>query len=108
MKNRLRHIAYSWIVLICFTVGQITAFSHQHLADLKSRPVTAKHNASGQTVKEKCYVCDTMHHISMAIFTDVAPVLYTTKADTQYTRQYDYKGIALILSAGRSPPVALI
>jgi hypothetical protein len=108
MKNRLRHIVYSWIVLICFAVGQVTAFSHQHLSDFKLRPVTAKHDAAGQTVKEKCYVCDAMHHISMAIFTDAAPALHVTDADTQYTRQHNYQGIALILSADRGPPVALI
>jgi hypothetical protein len=108
MKNRLRHIAYSWIVLICFALGQITAFSHQHLADFKLRPVAVKHDTSGQTVKEKCYVCDAMHHTDMAIFADAAPLLLVAEADTRYTRQHDYKGIALILSADRGPPVILI
>jgi hypothetical protein len=108
MKDRLRHITYSWVVLICFAVGQVTAFSHQHLTDIKSRTATAKHDTSGQTVKEKCYVCDTMHHTSMAIFTDAVPALHFTIIDTQYKRQHDYKGIALILSADRGPPVVLI
>ncbi|MBW4890059.1 hypothetical protein KXQ82_10045 [Mucilaginibacter sp. HMF5004] len=106
MKNRLRHITYSWIVLICFAVGQVTAFSHQHLAVIKSHSSLSKQTTSGQTVKEKCYVCDAMHHTSMAVFTDVTPIIYVTTVDTQYTREHDYKGIALILSADRGPPVA--
>ena len=106
MRNRLCHIVYSRIVLICFAIGQITAFSHQHLSDFKSQNHLTKHSTTGQTVKEKCYVCDAMHHTNMAIFTDAKPALYVTVIDTQYKRQHDYKGIALILSADRGPPVA--
>ncbi len=104
MKTRLRHIVYSRIVLICFALGQIIAFSHQHIVEAKSASHLTKQSATGQTVTEKCYVCDAMHHTNMAIFSDTAPLLHVTIIDTQYTRQHDYKGIALILSADRGPP----
>src|SRR5476651_2179882 len=104
MKNRSRHIIYARIVLICFLVGQIIAFSHQHKADLASHSSLTKNATSGQTVKEKCYVCDTMHHTYMAIFTNAVPQVHVITIDTPYSREHDYKGIALILSAGRSPP----
>jgi hypothetical protein len=103
MNNRLRHIAYAWIVLICFAVGQIAAFTHQH-------PVVkislSKNTSSGQTLKEKCYVCDAMHHTYMAVFAQATPSVFSTVIHTPYDRQHDYVGIALILSAGRSPPQA--
>lgn len=103
MKSRLRHIAFAWIVLTCFAVGQFAGYAHQHPV---AKITSAKNTTTGQTLKEKCYLCDAMQHTHMAIFTDAIPAIFTTIADTQYKRQHDYRGIALILSAGRSPPQA--
>lgn len=107
MKSRLRHIAYAWVVLICFAAGQITAFSHQHTTSAKpAASVSAKNAIPTPTVKEKCYVCDAMHHTHMVIFSNHFPSVKVSVVDTRYTFVYHYQGIALILSAGRSPPQA--
>lgn len=80
-------------------------YSHQHFHSFKT-PVqhTVKAQQPVQTVTDKCNICDMMHHTHMAIFGNATVSPLVTICDTHYTRQHDYKGIALILSAGRSPP----
>jgi len=63
-------------------------------------------NQSKQTVTETCRLCDAMHHNTMAIdhsvfFAPVVTTSYFYKAVNHY-----FISIALILSAGRSPPMA--
>jgi len=105
LKNYTRHIAFAWIVLACFVTGQLMAVVHQHLPG-PQRAYQVSKNQPQQTVAEKCYVCDMMHHTQMALFTDAPVVPHYTISDTQYKCQHDYVGIGLILSAGRSPPLA--
>ena len=82
------------------------AVLHQHVPGYTERVSQTSNKAPQQTVTEKCYVCDMMHHTQMAIFTDAVVAANVVVCDTQYKRQHDYIGIALILSAGRSPPRA--
>jgi len=84
------------------------AVVHQHLPGYSQQFYqTTKQSPHQQTVTEKCYVCDMMHHTQMALFTDAPIFEHYTVTDTQYKRDHDYIGIALILSAGRSPPAIL-
>ncbi|OCX50278.1 hypothetical protein BEL04_23505 [Mucilaginibacter sp. PPCGB 2223] len=106
MKSYKRHITFAWIVLICFVTGQITAIVHQHVPGYTQRVYHVAKQFPQQTVAEKCYVCDMMHHTPMALFTDLPLIPDYTVSDTQYKCEHDYIGIALILSAGRSPPLA--
>jgi hypothetical protein len=82
-------------------------YSHQHFAHVK---VTAARSIKRlqpvQTVTDKCDICDMMNHTHMAIFYNGAISPLVTICNTHYTRQHNYKGIALILAAGRAPPIA--
>lgn len=102
MKKGKRHIFYAFTLLICFAAGQWAIYGHQH----KTFPGLTKAPAHGQVLTEKCQLCDAMHHNSMvqhttAVFT---PVVVTTHFYKQ--GDYDFVSIALILSAGRSPPLS--
>jgi len=79
---------------------------HKHVPDYSERIYQTSKHTTQHTVTEKCYVCDAMHHTQMALFSDVPSIPHYTTSDTQYKCQHDYVGIALILSAGRSPPRA--
>jgi hypothetical protein len=77
---------------------------HHHLPGYTQHVYHLSKQYPSQTVTEKCDVCDMMHHTQMALFTHSVAIPYYTVCDTQYKRQHHYIGIALILSAGRSPP----
>lgn len=107
MKKNKNHIRLAWVVLICFIAGQTMVYSHQHLSKLKASVASlVKVPQPVQTVTDTCSICDMMHHTQMAIFSSVAINPLVTICETLYINQHDYKGIALILSAGRSPPTA--
>jgi hypothetical protein len=63
-------------------------------------------NQPKQTVTENCRLCDAMHHNTMAVNTPVffAPVV--TASYFYKVVDHDFISVALILSAGRSPPMA--
>jgi hypothetical protein len=104
LREHQKTIFVTWVLLFCFLAGQLMAFSHQHKGS--SRSYTYK-NSGVTIVKEKCNVCDMMHHTHMMIHQiTLQPVFYVLSA-TLYNRVHNYKGISLILSAGRSPPVSL-
>ena len=105
MKKQKNHIRLAWIILICFVAGQTVVFSHQHYTHaVKLSASTVKVPQPVQTISETCNLCDMMHHTHMAIFNTAALNPVVTICETLYNNQHDYKGIALILSAGRSPP----
>lgn len=105
MKRVKNQIRFAWIVLICFVAGQTMVYSHQHYTNASKISAHAlKTPAPVQTVSEKCNICDMMHHTHMVIFDTKAVNPPVTVCETLYSNLHDYKGIALILSAGRSPP----
>ena len=77
---------------------------HQHIPGYAPNAYQSSKHYPHPTVTEKCYMCDIMHHTQMALFSNVAVIPHYTITDTEYKRQHDYTGIALVLSAGRSPP----
>jgi hypothetical protein len=102
MNKGKRHICYALTLLLCFAAGQWSIYGHQH----KTFAGFVKTGGHGQVLTEKCQLCDAMHHNSMIKHTDsfFSPVWITS----HYYKQgnYDFVSIALILSAGRSPPVS--
>ncbi len=69
----------------------------------------AKHQPKpAQVLSEKCYVCDAMNQ-TMAILT---PATYYNPIDVvnavYQVGDHDFVSIALILAAGRGPPVSSI
>jgi hypothetical protein len=102
MKKGTRHIIYTWMMLICFAAGQWAIYAHQHA----KVPVSSSRNLNRTTVTDKCQMCDAMHHNSMLQTSQAyfAPVVVTDHFFKPC--HYDFVSIALILSAGRSPPNA--
>lgn len=109
-RNKLR-ILSAWLLLFCFIGGQYMVYVHQHniLQKMGSGYSLNKNQQKPTTtVQEKCYLCDAMHHTAMVIESNVyfTPVFST---DHLYkVGDYDFVSIALVLSAGRAPPVTSI
>ena len=93
---------YAWIVLICFAAGQAMVYAHQHHVKYHTHQTSQNQT----TVSEKCQLCDAMHHNSTTITNQqyVTPVVSSDYYYKPY--KYDFVSISLILSAGRSPPMA--
>jgi hypothetical protein len=104
VKKNSNHILRSYLLLICFVAGQYLIWSHQHTYQ-ESRSAYAKQQPK-QAITENCKLCDAMHHTYMALSSPVCfpPVTVTTYAYKQVS--YGFTSISLILSGGRSPPVA--
>ncbi|HWD90178.1 MAG TPA: hypothetical protein VG367_18750 [Mucilaginibacter sp.] len=102
MKKGYRHIIFAWMLLICFAAGQWAVYAHQHKTF--AQVTRAAHGAS---VNEKCQLCDAMHHSSMIKHS--VPIFTTPVAVAAHIYKqgkYDFVSIALILSAGRAPPLS--
>jgi hypothetical protein len=107
LNKHKRRIYFTWVIFICFLAGQYVSFAHQHFANTgKTNHAFSTKQKPQQSVREKCYLCDMMHHTPMVIFSDATPYVQFVICNTLYTKQHSYTGIALILSAGRSPPRA--
>lgn len=83
-------------------------YAHQH-NQIKNVHSASQHdckNSSHLIVKEKCQLCDSMHHTTMEL---PGPAQYhavfTTTDRVYISPQYEFTSIALILAAGRAPPV---
>ncbi|MFI5162048.1 MAG: hypothetical protein ACHQHN_12275 [Sphingobacteriales bacterium] len=102
MKKNKRHIICTWILLLCFGAGQLAVYAHQH----KVFRCITKTATQRTVVSENCQLCDAMHQNNMMLDTHTyfSPVVITTHFYKQ--DQYDFISIALILSAGRAPPIA--
>jgi hypothetical protein len=108
-KNKL-NIFYSWLLLLCFIAGQYVVYAHQHKINAGSGHQTHSpvKNQSAQTVQEKCGLCDAMHHVNAVLDSAVSfnPNIVTNHFYQVYN--YDFISIALVLSAGRAPPVIVV
>ncbi|WP_143014103.1 hypothetical protein [Mucilaginibacter pineti] len=103
-KNRL-NILYSWLLLVCFIAGQSMVYTHQHLL-VKGITKTAHVNYGHQhqTITEKCYMCDAMHHHNAVIDTPLYVVPQTAIGYVFKACHYNFVSISLVLAAGRAPP----
>jgi len=105
VKKSKRHIIYTWIVMICFVAGQWAVYAHSHRGS-KNLTNWSKSLHNQVSVTEKCQLCDAMHHNSMLQVTHTYFAPFTTTEQFYQQGQYDFVSIALILSAGRAPPVS--
>jgi hypothetical protein len=108
LKRTRLSIFYSWLFLICFIAGQYVVYAHQHktIAGAGNKAFSISQSTSHQTVKEKCSLCDAMHHTNWIIS---HPVYFNPNIVTNYFFEkynYNFISIALILSAGRAPPTS--
>ncbi|HTH82234.1 MAG TPA: hypothetical protein VL490_04845 [Mucilaginibacter sp.] len=108
LKRSKANIFYAWLLLICFIAGQGVVYAHQHKITAGNgtktyRPANAQ---AGTTIQEKCALCDAMHHTNavMSTYAYVSPNIVTKHFYRVYN--YDFISIALVLSAGRAPPVS--
>jgi hypothetical protein len=108
LKKNKYHIIHAWMLIACFIAGQYMVYAHQH-AIIPGTNKTANLNSNNQPkqiLTENCRLCDAMHHSTMMLDNPVyfAPIVIS---DYSYkTDKYAFISIALILSAGRSPPMA--
>ena len=96
----------TWILLVCFIAGQLMVFAHQHPDSVASPKIYSfSKTASHQIVKEKCYMCDVMHHNAMMASYQVYlnPVPFIAHFFTVY--EYKFSAVKLISAGGRAPPV---
>jgi hypothetical protein len=108
LKKKRSNIFYSWLLLICFIGGQYTVYAHQHKVSAGVTHLTHSSPKSQhqQTIQEKCPLCDAMHHTNVILNQQV---FFNPNIVTNYffcVYNYDFVGIALIISAGRAPPMA--
>ena len=109
LKQNTLNIICSWLFLICFIAGQYIVTAHQHnvLKQNHSTYSVAKHHTpAATTLQEKCYLCDAMHHTAMVLN---HPSYYHPIIISDHifkVGDYNFKSIALILAAGRAPPVS--
>ncbi|MBL4676404.1 MAG: hypothetical protein JKY70_09410 [Mucilaginibacter sp.] len=106
VKKSTYHIICAWALLICFVAGQYMVYAHQHNANrhLHQFCIDSKHHTKTQILKEKCEVCDSMHHDFMEL---IQPqfAFHFSKVNRVYTfQQYNFESIGLILASGRAPP----
>jgi hypothetical protein len=82
-------------------------FAHQHniTKSIHASNCSDCHNTAKQTFKEKCALCDSMHHTNMELLSNTYYTPFFSINHVFVTYQYDFKSIALILSSDRGPPV---
>lgn len=82
-------------------------FAHQHniTKTIHAKNCTDCHNTSKQEFKEKCQLCDSMHHTYMELPGNSYYTSLSAANHTFITFEYDFKSIALVLSQDRGPPV---
>jgi len=108
LKKNKFNIFCAWALLICFIAGQYMVYVHQHTIWQKSTSIhsTTKNQPKPVVaVQEKCYMCDAMHHAAITADQLVYfnPVIAVDRV--YMVGDYDFVSIALMLSAGRAPPI---
>ena len=80
-------------------------YAHQHniiKSTVKSTYIPK--NVPQQTISEKCYLCDVMHHNAMVTNTQVYLNPVKVVGHVFKNVDYNFTSIQLILSGGRAPP----
>jgi hypothetical protein len=104
-KNKV-NIIYSWLLLICFIAGQYMVYTHQHhLLKGISKSVSVSNTHPQQTVKEKCDMCDAMHHNFVLADSALYPTHQPVVIHVFKACNYNFISFSLVLAAGRAPPL---
>jgi hypothetical protein len=107
LKGRKYHIIFSRILLVCFIAGQYMVHAHQHnIVKNTGKSFAIPKNIPHQTVSEKCYLCDVMHHNAMVTNTQVYLNPVKVVGHVFKNVAYSFTSIQLILSGGRAPPLS--
>ncbi|MBB3970193.1 hypothetical protein GGR35_002809 [Mucilaginibacter phyllosphaerae] len=82
-------------------------FAHQHniIKTIHAKNCNDCHNTAKQTLKEKCQLCDSMHHTHMEVLTSSYHHVFFASNHSFVSLNYAFKSIGLVLSQGRAPPV---
>lgn len=105
LKTRKYHIFCSWILLTFFVAGQYMVYAHQHnISAGISKTIKITNILSKQTLKEKCTLCDVMHHTQMVASGNVKYNPAVAIRHKYINIEYSFTSIQLISSGGRSPP----
>ncbi|QKJ31805.1 hypothetical protein HQ865_19215 [Mucilaginibacter mali] len=102
MKKTKLNIVFAWSLLLLFVAGQYLVFSHTH----KQGSLVTVTKDHAPTFKERCDVCDVMHHTHMVL---THHVYFTPMVATLCHYQFKPSGVQLIqlvLASGRAPPMA--
>ena len=104
LKRDKKNIICAWVLLLFFATGQFMVFAHQHY---KHGNIISATKSGLPVFKEKCNVCDAMHHTSMLLTQHVyfTPIV-ALKCHYQYKKS-DVALIQLVLASGRAPPVSI-
>jgi len=96
------------MLMLCFVAGQYMVYAHNHAQKITNNKAAyhSPETQPKQTITENCQLCDAMHHNSMEVFSSVYFAPFTVSAYYYKVVQHNFISIALILSAGRSPPIA--
>jgi hypothetical protein len=105
LKKNKSHIIGAWLLLVFFVGGQVILYAHQH--KVSQFGFSRNSHPLGQTVTEKCSLCDAMHFNSMTVHEHsvVMQLLVATHYDYKAVT-YSFVSLSLILSPGRAPPVS--
>jgi hypothetical protein len=105
LKKSKYHILFSWILLVCFVAGQCMVYAHQHpFTGSAKKTANISRSAPRQVVKEKCYLCDVMHHNTMLASYQVYLNPVAVAGHAYKSVEYHFASIRLILSGDRAPP----
>jgi hypothetical protein len=104
MKNRTTRIVAAFVLLLCFTTGQIIVFSHSHVAAY-SKTAQSKHSTSTGT-DENCKICQLNHDATAVLNIGLHNALiYGTAYKQLQVAALSYQSISLVLAATRGPPL---
>jgi hypothetical protein len=82
-------------------------YAHQHKSiNNTSKSFYIPQKIPQQTVSEKCYLCDVMHHNAMVTNTQVYLNPVAVAGHVFKNVAYSFTSIQLILSGGRAPPLS--
>lgn len=92
------------MLLLLFAAGQYMVYAHTHYKH-GSIVVTVKSNIP--VIKEKCDICDVMHHSHMLLEQHVYFSPAVAVQCHYQSQQSDVILIQLVLASGRAPPVII-
>ena len=105
MSNNTRKIITAFILLLCFSTGQIIVFTHSHVTSL-SNTSTSKDSKPVAT-DDNCKICQLNHTATPLLNIDLPnTVIYGTAYKQLEAESLSYQSISLILAATRGPPIA--
>jgi hypothetical protein len=104
LKRKISKFILAAFLLLCFTMGQVIIFTHNHAAYLKT--AQGRHNKTPNP-DEACKICHLNHTTTALLYADDQVCsFYGIIYKQLQVESLAYYSIALILSDNRGPPVA--